>query len=77
MLESPCVARGTAALSVRPDIRDGHPAEDSTEMRNEGILRPTGRIGCSAFHLCHAKRHNSTTIRAYAKRLGTMFRGAN
>ena len=45
MLESPSVARGTAAFSVRLDIRSGHPAERSTELRIEGIPRPTGRIG--------------------------------
>lgn len=43
VLESPCVARGTAAFSVRLDIRDGHPAEISTELRVKGDSTPHGR----------------------------------
>ena len=43
MLESSCVARGTAAFSVRLDIRSGHPAENSTELRINGDSTPHGQ----------------------------------
>lgn len=43
VLESPSVARGTAAFSVRLDIRSGHPAKCSTELRNNGDSTPHGQ----------------------------------
>lgn len=43
MLESSCVARGTATFSVRLDIRSGHPAENSTELRINGDSTPHGQ----------------------------------
>ena len=43
VLESSCVARGTAAFSVRLDIRSGHPAENSTELRINGDSTPHGQ----------------------------------
>ena len=46
MLESSCVARGTATFSVSLDIRGGHPAENSTELRNKGDSTPHPRA-CS------------------------------
>lgn len=44
VLEFPCVARDTATFSVRLDIRGGHPAENSTELRNKRGFHapPTG-----------------------------------
>ena len=43
VLESSCVARSTAAFSVRLDIRSGHPAENSTELRINGDSTPHGQ----------------------------------